>query len=126
MNLRVLMLLCIFAIGSLFAITGLRHLLLDPSATTGTGLLWFGAQALPLVGVLPGILRLKARSYLLTVLLAMLFFCHGVWMVVDPDQRALGLSEVGFALLLVLGATFALRHLKLSGVLSEPTDGRAQ
>lgn len=114
MNLRGLQFLCLLWIGSLFALTGLRQFFVEPLESSGSNLIWFAIQVLPLLLILPGILRLIPRSYLLASLAAMLYFCHGVLQAVDPEDRVLGLWEVGFALALVLTASFAVRHLRMA------------
>jgi len=112
MNLRGLQFLCLLSAGSLFALTGLRQFFLQPLANPLPNALWFLIQVLPVLLVLPGVLSLKPRSFLLAALAAMLYFSHGVLISVAPDQRSLGLWEVGFALALILSASFAVRHLR--------------
>ena len=102
MNLRGLQFLTLFFIGSLFALTGLRQFFVEPLASFSSNLIWFGVQVLPLLLVLPGVLRLVPRSYLLAILASMLYFCHGVLQAVSIEDRTLGLWEVGFSLALVL------------------------
>ena len=114
MNLRGLQFLVLFSIGSLFALTGLRQFFVEPLASTGSNLIWFVIQVLPLLLVLPGVLRLSPRSYLFAILAAMLYFCHGVLQAVSIEDRTLGLWEVGFSLGLVLTASFALRHIRMA------------
>jgi uncharacterized membrane protein len=114
MSLRGLQFLCLIWIGSLFALTGLRQFFVEPLASTTSNLIWFGIQVLPLLLVLPGILRLKPRSYLLATLVAMLYFCHGVLQAVSAEDRVLGLWEVAFSLALVLTGSFGLRHLRMA------------
>ncbi len=101
MNLRGLQFLTLFFVGSLFALTGLRQFFVEPLASTSSNLIWFGIQVLPLLLVLPGVLRLAPRSYLLAILASMLYFCHGVLQAVSVEDRVLGLWEVGFSLALV-------------------------
>ena len=115
MNLRGLQFLVLFSIGSLFALTGLRQFFVEPLASTSSNVIWFIVQVLPLLLVLPGVLRLSPRSYLFAILAAMLYFCHGVLQAVSIDDRTIGLWEVGFSLALVLTASFALRHLRMAG-----------
>lgn len=119
MNLRGLQFLCLLWIGSLFALTGLRQFFVEPLESTTPNLIWFTIQVLPLLLVVPGILRLKARSFLLATLAAMLYFCHGVLQAVSVEDRLLGLWEVGFALALVLTSSFAVRHLRMATASSE-------
>lgn len=114
MNLRALQFASLLWIGSLFALTGLRQIFVEPLETSTSNLIWFGIQVLPLLLVVPGILRLKARSFLLATLAAMLYFCHGVLQAVSVEDRLLGLWEVGFALALVLTSSFAVRHLRMA------------
>jgi uncharacterized membrane protein len=119
MNLRGLQFLTLLAIGSLFALTGLRQFFVEPLASESSNLIWFGIQVLPLLLVLPGVLRLTPRSYLFAVLAAMLYFCHGVLQAVSVEDRVIGLWEVGFSLMLVLTASFALRHLRMAAAEAE-------
>ena len=114
MSLRGLQFLCLLWIGSLFALTGLRQFFVEPLASTTSNLIWFTIQVLPLLLVLPGILTLKPRTYLLATLVAMLYFCHGVLQAVSVEDRLLGLWEVGFSLALVLTGAFGLRHLRMA------------
>ena len=115
MNLRILQLICLLSAGSLFALTGLRQFFSEPLAHPLPNALWFLIQVLPILLVVPGIVRLKPRSFLLAALAAMLYFGHGVLVSVTPDQRASGLWEVGFALILILSAAFSVRHLREAG-----------
>jgi len=113
-NLRGLQFLCLLCLGSLFALTGLKQFFIEPLGSAPSNLLWFLVQVLPLLAVAPGVLRLKARSFLLAALAAMLYFSHGVMEAPTADMRVYGLWEVGFAMGLVLTASFALRHLRLA------------
>lgn len=122
MSLRGLQFLCMLWIGSLFALTGLRQFFVEPLASTSSNLIWFGIQVLPLLLILPGIMRLKVRSFLLASLAAMLYFCHGVLQAVSPEDRLLGLWEVGFSLALVLTASFTVRHLRMAEANAFPPD----
>jgi uncharacterized membrane protein len=119
MNLRGLQFLTLLAIGSLFALTGLRQFFVEPLASESSNLIWFGIQVLPLLLVLPGVLRLTPRSYLFAILAAMLYFCHGVLQTVSLEDRVMGLWEVAFSLALVLTASFALRHLRMAAAEAE-------
>ncbi len=106
--------LTLLSAGSLFALTGLRQFFVEPLANPLPNLIWFTLQVLPILLVLPGLLSLKPRSYLLAALGAMLYFSHGVLLAVSPEHRTLGLWEVGFAMALALSASIALRVLKRS------------
>ncbi len=125
MNLRGLQFLTLLAIGSLFALTGLRQFFVEPLASTSSNLIWFVIQVLPLLLVLPGVLRLSARSYLFATLAAMLYFCHGVLQAVSVEDRVIGLWEVGFSLALVLTAALALRHLRMTQAGAESASASA-
>ena len=73
---------------------------------------------------MPGVLQLKARSYLLTALGAMLYFSHGVLLAVSPDHRALGFWEVGFSLVLILTASFTVRAIRQREAAGTTTPGQ--
>jgi len=103
---------CLLWAGSIFALTAVRQFFVEPLANPIPNLIWFVIQVLPILLVLPGMLRQNPRSYLLATLGAMLYFSHGVLLSVNPEHRALGLWEVGFAMALVLSASFTVRQLK--------------
>lgn len=108
---KALQFLCLLLVGSLFALTGLRQFFVAPLPGSGVNLLWFVVQVLPLLLVLPGILRLRVRSYFFAALAGMLYFVHGILQAADPELRILGLWEVGFGMALVLVATYGTRQL---------------
>jgi uncharacterized membrane protein len=110
-NGRGLQFLSFLCAGSIVGLTGLRQLFIDPLEDPTDNLIWFAIQVLPIALVVPGMLRHGPRSYLFAALAAMLYFCHGVLLVVTPEQRMLGLFEVGFSVALVVTATLALRGL---------------
>jgi uncharacterized membrane protein len=99
-------------LGSLFALTGLRQFVLEPLESTQSNVIWFLIQVLPLVAVLPGMLRLQARAYFLAVLVASLYFVHGILLMVGEALRTLGIWETGFSLTLILAATYMVRLLR--------------
>lgn len=109
---QLLMVACLGALGSLFALTGLRQFFVEPLAGTVSNVIWFVIQVLPLLAALPGMLRLRYRSYFFAVLAGMLYFVHGVVLVVDESHRTLGTWEVAFALLLILLCTYTVRLLR--------------
>jgi uncharacterized membrane protein len=98
-------------IGSLFALTGLRQFFVTPLPGAVTNLLWFLAQVLPLLLVLPGILRLRARAFFFAALISMLYFIHGILLTTTPEMRTVGLWEVALAMLMVLVGSFGTRQL---------------
>lgn len=108
---RGLQFLTLLLIGSLFALTGLRQFFVEPLATSSSNVIWFVIQVLPLLAVLPGVLRMKVRSYFFAVVAAMLYFIHGVMLASTADLRALGLWEVVFATALMFTATWVMRRL---------------
>ena len=116
---KALQFLCLLLVGSLFALTGLRQFFVTPLSGSGVNVLWFLIQVLPLLLVLPGILRLRVRAFFFAALAGMLYFVHGVLQAATPDLRALGLWEVGFAMALVLAATYGTRQLRSRSDLSE-------
>lgn len=103
--------LCLLMIGSLFSITGLRQFFVQPLESPSWNALWFGLQVLPLILVLPGVLRGTFRGYLWACFAASLYFIHGTLQAVNPDLRAMGLWEVAFAVALIGSASLAIRRL---------------
>ncbi len=103
---------CLLLLGSLFALTGLRQFLLEPLESTQSNVIWFVIQVLPLVLVLPGMLRLTARVYFFAVLVAALYFIHGILLMVGEALRTVGIWETGLSLALILAATYMLRLLR--------------
>ncbi len=106
-------------IGSLFALTGLRQFFVHPLDDSSTNMIWFIFQVLPLLAVLPGLLRLKPRAFFFTAFASMLYFVHGVWIVVDPADRMMGIFEMGFAVALLSLSTYAARKTSLEETKSE-------
>jgi uncharacterized membrane protein len=105
-----LQLACLLMMGSLFAINGLRQFFVEPLATPHVNLIWFLIQVLPLLAVLPGTLRNRYRSYVFAALVSTLYFIHGVLLASTADLRMLGLWETGFAVSLLIAATYAARR----------------
>ncbi len=116
---KALQFLCLLLVGSLFALTGLRQFFVTPLAETGINVLWFVVQVLPLLLVLPGILRLRLRAFFFAALAGMLYFVHGILQAATPESRVMGLWEVGFAMALVLVATYGTRQLRSRNDVSE-------
>jgi uncharacterized membrane protein len=102
---------CLLMIGSLFSLTGLRRFFVQPLDSTSLNLLWFAIQVLPIVLVLPGVLRGSFRGYLFASLAASLYFIHGTLQATTPGLRTMGLWEVGFAVALIGAASLAMRRL---------------
>jgi uncharacterized membrane protein len=61
------------------------------------------------LAVLPGVLRLGARSFLIAALISTLYFIHGVLLAATADQRVLGIWESGFAIALLIAGSYATR-----------------
>lgn len=65
---------------------------------------------LPLLLPLRGVLHERPRSHLWAAFASLLYFIHGVGeAVANPDQRWLGLAEIGLSLLLFFAATLFAR-----------------
>ena len=114
--LRVISVACV---AGLFALTGLRQLLIDPLPNPAVNLAWLGIQVLPLLAVTPGVLRLHTTSYFFAILVGMLYFVHGVQASFGPADRHLnlwGLGEAFLAVALVGFASYALRALRVRDV----------
>lgn len=105
--------LALVMVGSLFAITGLRQYFVEPLDGDLSNTLWFVIQVLPLLLVLPGILRGSHRGYFYAILAATLYFIHGTMEAATADQRALALWETGFAVALIAVASLAMRRLNV-------------
>lgn len=103
--------ICLLMIGSLFAITGLRQFFVEPLAGTVANALWFAVQVLPLLLVLPGVLRGGSRGYFYAILASSLYFIHGTMEAATSDMRTLALWETGFSVVLIATASLAMRRL---------------
>jgi uncharacterized membrane protein len=113
---QLLLFFSLLLIGSLFALTGLRQFFIEPLASTLSNAIWFVIQILPLLVIIPGLLRMHYRSCFFAILAGSLYFIHGVLLAVGEPLRTLGLWEVGFSLLLILVATYLLRGLRSAGL----------
>jgi uncharacterized membrane protein len=112
---RYLQTISLLCIGGLLAITGIRQLLIDPLPDDTANATWFVIQTLPLLAVLPGMLRLNAISYFFAVIVAMLYFVHGVQASFGPAARGLntwGMCEALLAVALVGFASYTIRALR--------------
>lgn len=106
-----LLFLTLLLIGCLFALTGLRQFFVEPLEGTVSNLLWFAIQVLPLLIVLPGVLRGSHRGFFYVVLASTLYFIHGTMEAATADQRAIAFWETGFAVALIAVASLAMRRL---------------
>ncbi len=111
---QLLLFVCLLLIGSLFALTGMRQFFVEPLASTQSNIIWFVIQVAPLLVIIPGLLRMHYRSAFYTILVASLYFVHGVLLAVDEAHRLLAFTEVGISLALVLAATYLLRGLRVA------------
>lgn len=70
-----------------------------------------GLATVPLLLLVPGILRDRPRAWIWACYLGLLYFIHGVveaWAI--PASRAPALTETGLALALFAGVMLRLRH----------------
>lgn len=111
--------LALLLIGSLFAVTGLRQYFMEPLDSAVANHTWFALQVLPLLLVLPGVLRAgphaphsSVRSYFYAIVAASLYFIHGAMEAATADQRAAAFWECGFAVALIAVASLAMRRLR--------------
>ncbi|NKC01057.1 MAG: DUF2069 domain-containing protein [Pseudomonadales bacterium] len=100
------------ALGSLFALTGLRQFFIAPLADLGPNVIWFAIQVAPLVLTLPGMLAGTIRSTFLLCLGSLLYFVHGVVVVYDGGLVVIGSFEIAFALTLCGTTAFLVRKLR--------------
>lgn len=107
--------LTFLCIGSLFALFGLRQFLISPAANPVHNGAWFAVQVLPLLALLPGLLRANGRRgrliFFITSLMGMLYFVLGVWAVASPEMRTWGLWVTGFSLILVALGSLGTRAI---------------
>lgn len=104
--------LALVLIGSLFSLTGLRQFFIEPLAGVPSNIVWFVIQVLPLLIILPGLLAMSTRSAFYTILVAMLYFIHGVLLMATEPLRWLGATEVAISCALVAVATWLLRRCR--------------
>lgn len=112
---QLLLFFSLVMLGSLIALTGLRQFFIEPLATTQSNIIWFLIQVLPLLAVVPGMLRMHYRSCFFAVLAASLYLIHGVLLAAVPETQVLGLTEVGFSLALIFCATYLVRGIRAAG-----------
>jgi uncharacterized membrane protein len=99
-------------IGSLFAMTGLRQFFIEPLAGGATNAVWFGLQVLPLLAILPGLMRGTRNAPMYAIIVAMLYFVHGVLVAATDPLRWFGLIEIVFALALTWVSTMLLKRMR--------------
>jgi uncharacterized membrane protein len=109
---QLLLFVVLLLMGGLFALTGMRQFFIEPLASTRSNIIWFVIQVAPLLVIVPGMLRMHYRSCFFAILVASLYFIHGVLLAVSESLRLLGFAEVGISLALILAATYLLRGLR--------------
>jgi hypothetical protein len=98
--------LMFLAIGSVFAVLGLKQLFIDPLPSGAFGpanLFWLAVQTLPLLALLPQLLGGRGGRRLaggMAALAGMAYFCFGVWLSVG-EHSSLGLALVAGSLVIV-------------------------
>lgn len=100
------------ALGSLFALTGLRQFFIAPLADVGANVIWFAIQVAPLILTLPGVLAGTIRSTFLLCLGSLLYFIHGVVVVYDGSLVLIGWFEIFFSLTLCGATAYLVRKLR--------------
>jgi len=101
--------IALLLIGSLFALTGLRQFFIQPLATTSSNVVWFLIQVSPLLIILPGLLSVSTRSAFYAIVVALLYFIHGVLIAATEPLRWFGVVEIIVACALIADATWLLR-----------------
>lgn len=104
--------IALLLIGSLFALTGLRQFFIEPLATMPSNVVWFLLQVSPLLIILPGLISLSTRSAFYAILVALLYFIHGVLVAATEPLRWFGIIEIVVACALVADATWLLRKCR--------------
>ncbi len=103
------LLIIFILVGSLFAITGLRQLFLDPISDNNTNIFWFVLQVVPLVALIPGLLKGNRNGFVYCALVSLLYFVHGVMLSGDTEFGRLGVLEAGLALVLTAVASLGAK-----------------
>ncbi len=85
-------------LGSLFALLGLQRFFVEPLASTAATVAVFVAQTLPLLVLIPVVLRTGARGPLWLCLIMPMYFAHGIWQWHTPAGHLFGIFEVVFAI----------------------------
>ncbi len=111
-KLRGWLFLALVLCGSLWAVTALRQLFIDPIDNPATNVTWLIVQLLPLLIPLPGLLRGRTMSTFLLCMASLLYFTHGIMVVFDPNLMLVGLFEAGFALGLCAVTAYLVRELR--------------
>lgn len=119
---RSLRIITLLSTGCLLAVTAIRQLLIDPVPSAPVNAAWLTLQLLPLLAVVPGMIRLRVRGYFFAIMVGMLYFVHGVQASFGPTARNLhlwGLWEALLAVVLVVFASYAVRALRANSVAND-------
>ncbi len=108
------LIVALFLLGSLVSVNGLRQFFVEPLTTPSVNAIWYFIQVLPLLAVLPGMLRLQPGSIFGAALVSLLYFVHGVLLAATPNLRVMGLFEAAVAIALLCVATYMTRSLRAS------------
>ena len=105
------LLIALILMGCLFALTGVRQFLVDPVPAMSANGVWFVLQVLPLLLVLPGVLRLNRNALFFTTLASCLYLIHGILGVADWELPVFATLEIGFALGLFVAVCVVMRKI---------------
>lgn len=61
-----------------------------------------------------GLLRLGTRQIFFLAMVSLLYFVHGIVLLVTLESRAFGIAEVIFALILCVSTSYLTRNLGIS------------
>ncbi len=99
-------------LGSLFALTGVRQVWIQPLAVPISNFIWLGIQVLPLLALLPGLLTRRVNAYVYCALVSLLYLIHGVWLAATEALRTLGIIEALVAFALAVVASYGAKLLR--------------
>ena len=103
--------LSLVSLGSVFSVLALYRYFVDPfdSLLISTSMLIL--QAAPLLVLVFGVVFLRSRQIFYLAMVSLLYFMHGIVLMVLPESRGFGLAEVIFALVLCVSSAYLVKNL---------------
>ena len=109
-----LQMLSLISLGSIFSVLALYRYFVDPLDTLMVSTAVLLLQVAPLLVLVFGVIFLHSRKIFYLAMVSLLYFMHGIVLMVLPESRAFGLAEVVFALVLCVSASYLVKNLGLT------------
>ena len=110
-SVKILQMLSLVSLGSIFSVLALYRYFFDPFDSLLISTFMLLLQVAPLLALVFGVVLLRSRQIFYLAMVSLLYFMHGIVLMVLPESRAFGLAEVIFALVLCVSSSYLVKNL---------------